>query len=243
MMQLSSQLAKFLKPLRGGFSLIASKTSRTNWQAVKAVAHRNERHFASAASVPNLQELLKGELQHETSNYEAPTTANDFLTSNGWSLEDSDGNVNMVLKKEIGGKKVMVEYQLVSPFSGGAEPEADEESDEAPPSETEFSVTIKNNSNEGMTFYCSTIQNDEKFRYTIGNLRYFSSEEEKVDVSAYNGPEFEDLDEGLQQALDGYLSSYGVDEALCDFIDTMALDKEQREYIRWLSGVSKFVHA
>jgi len=30
---------------------------------------------------------------------------------------------------------------------------------------------------------------------------------------------------------------------VCDFIDAMALDKEQREYVRWLKNTKDFLEA
>merc|ERR1712064_41408 len=54
-------------------------------------------------------------------------------------------------------------------------------------------------------------------------------------VSAYNGPDFEDLDENLQEALDEYLAEMGMSDDVCDFVDASALDKEQREYMGWLT--------
>jgi len=67
--------------------------------------------------------------------------------------------------------------------------------------------------------------------------------QKKNSASAYNGPEFEDLDDSLQQALDDWLASLGVNESLCDFIDAMSVDKEQREYMRWIGKLSSFVQS
>merc|ERR1712194_552262 len=53
----------------------------------------------------------------------------------------------------------------------------------------------------GLTFYCST-QAGEDHRYVIGNVRSWASAEEKDSVSAYNGPDFEDVDDKVQVAQD-----------------------------------------
>jgi len=149
----------------------------------------------------------------------------------------------MVLTRTTQGRKVTVEFQLVSPFegenNGEAAPAAESESEM-----TDFSVTLEAKG-AGVTFYCTTVQSNEEqsFRYMIGNVRYFASEAEKNNVSAYNGPEFEDLDDSLQQGLDDWLASLGVNEALCDFIDAMSVDKEQREYMRWIGKLSSFLQS
>jgi len=154
--------------------------------------------------------------------------------------------VNMTLKRETGNFIVSVDFQLVSPVSDMPEEEGGEE-DDYPPETTDFSITVENKTQGGgLILYCSTTpptgeDGAEPHRFVIGNMRTFSSPEEKEDPAAYNGPEFEDLDEKLQETLDEWLSSLGVDPSLIDFIDAMAVDKEQREYITWLQNLSKLV--
>merc|ERR1719324_1731258 len=105
---------------------------------------------------------------------------------------------------------------------------------------TDFSVTIESKAGAGMAFYCST-QAGEDHRFVIGNVKCFANAEAKESVSAYNGPDFEDLDDKLQEALDEYLAEIGMSDEVCNFIDSMALDKEQREYMTWLKSVKTFV--
>jgi len=188
-------------------------------------------------------QLLQSELQHETSNYQDNAEVKKFLASGEWKLEEKEGDVNMVVTRTTQGKKVTVEFQLVSPFEGDNNEEAKAES-ESESEMTDFSVTVESKES-GVTFYCTTVQGNEEqsFRYMIGNVRYFANKDDKENVSAYNGPEFEDLDDSLQQGLDDWLASLGVNEALCDFIDAMSVDKEQREYMRWIGKLSSFLQS
>merc|ERR1712232_1038682 len=106
---------------------------------------------------------------------------------------------------------------------------------------TDLSITCENKkTGAGIAFYCST-QPGEDHMYVIGNVKSFSSVEEKESMSAYNGPEFEDLDDKLQEAFDEYLAELGMSSDVCDFIDAMAVDKEQREYVRWLKNTAKML--
>ena len=91
-----------------------------------------------------------------------------------------------------------------------------------------------------MTFYGST-QAGEGHRFVIGNVQAFETADERELPSAYNGPDFEDLDDKMQEHLDGMLADLGLDEQVCDFIDATATDKEQREYIRWLTISEKIL--
>jgi len=91
-----------------------------------------------------------------------------------------------------------------------------------------------------MMFFCST-QDGEGHRYIIGNVKSFAGETERDSMSSYNGPEFDDLEETLQEAMDEYLAEVGVNNEICDFIDASSVDKEHREYMRWLENVKSFM--
>ena len=57
----------------------------------------------------------------------------------------------------------------------------------------------------------------------------------------YPGPEFETLDEELQEAFVEFLEGRGVDSRLGAWIIVKASDKEDREYATWLENVASFV--
>lgn len=181
---------------------------------------------------------MGSELNHEQEQYEQSKEIKEFLKKSPFKLIDGEGDVNMVLEREVGDKTVRIEWQLTSPF----QPDVEEGEGEDPGMEsTEMSVTVENKSTgAGITFFCTT-QTGEDHRYIIGNVKSFTSAEEKDSISSYHGPEFEDLDDKLQESFDEYLAEIGINSELCDFVDAMAVDKEQREYVRWLQTTKKFL--
>lgn len=56
----------------------------------------------------------------------------------------------------------------------------------------------------------------------------------------YSGPEFANLAEELQEAVNQYLHSRGIDSSLAEFILAYAGVKENNEYIDWLEKLKKF---
>lgn len=163
----------------------------------------------------------------------------NFLKNTPFKLIENDGDVNMALEREAGDKTVRIEWQLTSPFDPEAMDEA--EGGEGDAQSTEMAVIVEDKkSGAGLTFYCST-QTGEDHRYIIGMVKSFETAAEKESVTSYNGPDFEDLDDKLQESFDEYLAELGVSSEVCDFIDAMAMDKEQREYVRWLKNVQKFI--
>ncbi|CBJ33293.1 conserved unknown protein [Ectocarpus siliculosus] len=61
------------------------------------------------------------------------------------------------------------------------------------------------------------------------------------DFSLYRGPDFNELDPDLQDALYDYLKERNIDDDLAAFICMYADQKEQNEYTNWLGEVAKFV--
>ncbi|GLJ55243.1 hypothetical protein SUGI_1185280 [Cryptomeria japonica] len=61
------------------------------------------------------------------------------------------------------------------------------------------------------------------------------------DVLAYEEPAFTDLNENLQKSFHKYLEIRGVKGSLSIFLLEYMINKESREYIRWLKNVKQFV--
>jgi complement component 1 Q subcomponent-binding protein len=199
---------------------------------------RGVRAFSSAQT--KLSKILEAEAKHEKDQYEEPPLVKDFVAKSPFTFSMTAGDVNMTLSRESGGKKMVVDWQLTSPFGDDAM-EENEQDDSAPPTDFTFSVE-STSGDEGLIFYCSTSSGDGD-RFVIGNVRQYSSKEEKDSNTAYNGPDFEDLDEKLQESFLEYLKDSGLTDELCDFIDATALDKEQVEYMRWLKNAQQFLAA
>jgi complement component 1 Q subcomponent-binding protein len=192
----------------------------------------------STAAGSKVAKVLGAEVKHEEEQYEQSKELKAFLTNSPFKFTENEGDVNMLLERELEDKVVTIEWQLASPFDPNMEDEEGE-----PEESTNLWVSVESKkSGSGLTFNCST-QTGEDHRYVIGNVKTFASAEEKESVSGYNGPDFEDLDDKLQEAFDEYLAELGMSTEVCDFIDAMALDKEQREYVRWLKTSMEFLEA
>eukprot|EP00446_Apocalathium_sp_SHHI-4_P076215 CAMPEP_0177555800 /NCGR_PEP_ID=MMETSP0369-20130122/68742_1 /TAXON_ID=447022 ORGANISM="Scrippsiella hangoei-like, Strain SHHI-4" /NCGR_SAMPLE_ID=MMETSP0369 /ASSEMBLY_ACC=CAM_ASM_000364 /LENGTH=226 /DNA_ID=CAMNT_0019041979 /DNA_START=72 /DNA_END=753 /DNA_ORIENTATION=+ len=174
------------------------------------------RRFSAAS---NAVKVLASEIKHEEEQYEQAKEIKNFLKNSPFKLVETPGDVNMASDAEGG--------------EGG-----EEMSKEA----TELTVTVENKKGGGMIFYCST-QTGEDHRFVIGSVRTYATAEEKERSSSYHGPEFEDLDDKLQEALDEYLAELGMCTEICDFVDAMAVDKEQREYVQWLKVAKSVLEA
>ncbi|CAA7020006.1 unnamed protein product [Microthlaspi erraticum] len=63
----------------------------------------------------------------------------------------------------------------------------------------------------------------------------------KSSPSSYNGPEFEELDDELQEALYQYLEKRGISDDLAVFLHKYMKNKGKGEYVRWMESVKSYV--
>jgi len=173
-----------------------------------------------------VSQTLQSEVTHEEEQYEQPKEIKAFLANSEFKFIEEAGDVNMALERNMGNKVARIEWQLTSPYA----PDEDMEGEENGGQEaTDFVITVENKEGTaGVSFYCST-QGGEDHRYIIGHVKNYASAEEKESVSSYNGPDFEDIDDKLQESFDEYLAEVGMNNEVCDFIDAVALDKAFRK--------------
>ena len=65
--------------------------------------------------------------------------------------------------------------------------------------------------------------------------------EKESNTDAYLGPEFSTLEEKLQDEFINYFNSLGVNNELASFIQVLAVDRDQRLYLKWLKDVNNFL--
>lgn len=208
------------------------------------------RKFSASAAAAKLQKGVADELQFEKEQYEKPEIISKLPKE--WKMIETPGNVNMKIEKELENDRTCkIEWQLVAPYmdddmenmEGNSEGKDGESQMPEMLDETDFTITIEKKSGEqGLTAFCNTQQGDGH-RFVVGNVKVWSSVQERDDPAAYNGPDFEDLEDKVQEAMDEYLGEIGITDEIYDFIDASATDKENREYMRWLENLNNFLKA
>lgn len=123
--------------------------------------------------------------------------------------------------------------------------EGELEEDEEEDITIHFLVSVsKGDGREALEFSCATDGETVEVR----NVRYESLGSDDEDdmgsyMSSYPGPNYDELDESVQEEFHKYLEARGVDSGLANYIMEVHIDKEQKEYTRWLENVGNFVRA
>ncbi|XP_010472884.1 PREDICTED: uncharacterized protein At2g39795, mitochondrial-like isoform X1 [Camelina sativa] len=99
-----------------------------------------------------------------------------------------------------------------------------------------FIVNIsKGGTGEGLEIMCSAWPD------TIEISKLCIRKAIKSSPSSYGGPEFEELDDQLQDALYQFLEERGIGDELAVFLHQYMKNKGKGEYVRWMESVKSYV--
>ena len=218
----------------------------------------------SKKSPTTLGEILTEELKTEKSLYYRDEILDGVPA--GFQLKETDGDSSLELVTEYKGETIAVVFSITEfrteeedydfddfeededeEDEGGKKGEiesgdqdesgADDDDDyeEEPDPSIDFNVHVTKGK-DTLTFECTT----DGSIYSINTVN-ISSEDAPMDKLEYEGPNFEDLEENLQEGFFEYLHERGIDYEFSRYLFTVAMDKEQREYMNWLKDIQAFV--
>ena len=251
--------------LAAGEGAVASRSASPS--AVAAVqASRAARGFHASclafeeASPPSgergLSQVLGEELEHERTTYK-PSEVVAKGPPEPFEMIETDGDCEITLVRAFGDdEEIAVTFNatedpyeedeyFVSDADGAATNEAEDEDEDVT---IHFSVSVsRGDGHEGLEFSCATDGETVEVR----NVRYEAiggggggeadEDDEDEYFSSYPGPNYDELDESVQEEFHKYLEARGIDSTLANYIAEVHVDKEQREYTRWLENVANFV--
>ena len=203
-----------------------------------------------------LSQVLGEELEHERTTY-VPSEVVAKGPPEPFEMIETDGDCEITLVRAFGDdEEIAVTFNatedpyeedeyFVSDADGGATNEAEDEDEDVT---IHFSVSVsRGDGHEGLEFSCATDGETVEVR----NVRYEAiggggggeadEDDEDEYFSSYPGPNYDELDESVQEEFHKYLEARGIDATLANYIAEAHVDKEQREYTRWLENVANFV--
>lgn len=189
------------------------------------------------------QELLEAENDQQVDQDLRDVTKE---ISKMFAVKDEPGSAHIKLSRKYKSEEIEVQFHCQDENTdfnapdGFAEDAVEtEESEEDMGGEygVDFSVTVSRGGNK-MEFLCNAGQT-----ININQMRYVpagTGDSDDALESLYRGPQFDNLDETLQDSLLEYLAERGIGDDMSFFIISYSRDKEEREYQRWLKQFIKF---
>ncbi|XP_074578789.1 uncharacterized protein At2g39795, mitochondrial-like [Curcuma longa] len=188
----------------------------------------------------NLQRVIDSEIQCAQ---EAHISGQDIDIPEDFPFEiiDNPGDQAIFLKRDFAGENIQVVVLMNLDEQNDVEENDEDDKDEdgnensMEPS-LSLVVTIDKGEDHLLEFCCSL--NLDKVGIETMVLK---KRDDPDDQSAYQGPEFSDLDENLQKAMHKYLEERGIKSSLFDFLHEYMLNKDEKEYLVWLKSMKEFI--
>ncbi|KAI5670598.1 hypothetical protein M9H77_10962 [Catharanthus roseus] len=155
-----------------------------------------------------------------------------------FKIQDNPGLQTVTLTREYQGETISVEVHMSSLITGEENDEDGNEEDNGSPSQLPLVVRVSKKDGPVLEFDC-TAYPDEISIESLSVKDPDSSEDE----IAYEGPNFEDLDENLQKAFHKYLEIRGIKPSTTNFLHEYMINKDGKEYMNWLKNLKKFIEA
>ncbi|XP_030451006.1 uncharacterized protein At2g39795, mitochondrial [Syzygium oleosum] len=157
-----------------------------------------------------------------------------------FEIEDKPGFQTITLSRKYQGEEIKVEVSMPDLVTGedGGEDNQNDDDEKANQSSIPLVVSVAKGNGQFIEF-CCTAYPDE---IAIDSLAV-KNPENSEDQIAYEGPDFQDLDENLQKAFHKYLEIRGIKPSTTNFLHEYMINKDSREYLMWLKNLKKFVEA
>ncbi|CEP60091.1 Mam33p LALA0_S01e02850g [Lachancea lanzarotensis] len=208
-----------------------------------------------------ISQVLDGEiaLELEEDAHALPESLQTFFDKTGFSAVTSEGrNMSEIVRQTARGESVHVFFDIAQVANLPLESSGLDNEMAAQSEEEDFDGVSDNFANVNVVVVKDADQSAASFEllmnlqegtFFIDSVTPYAKAKAALDESAdaevkrelvYHGPPFSNLDEELQESLEVYLESRGINEELASFIGTYSEFKENKEYISWLKNMKSF---
>ncbi|KFK24609.1 hypothetical protein AALP_AA8G001400 [Arabis alpina] len=190
----------------------------------------------------NLLSVLESEIECAVSE-EAPDENVLEEKPEGFPFEiiDTPGERTVLLERKFEDETIQVEVDTTDCYDDDNEEEQEQaEDDEEQESSGKIRIPMVVNVSKGdgvcLEFGVSAFADE----IVIDSLSVKHPEGSDNEL-AYEGPDFDDLDENLQKAFYKFLEIRGIKPSFTNFLADYAANKDSREYLQWLKDLKSFV--
>ncbi|KAJ7123129.1 mitochondrial glycoprotein [Mycena epipterygia] len=241
------------------FARLPVLTARASAPAATRAFSASVRSLKAGSSDVALSQKLAEELVYEKEaqvDAEVPEFLASFQAQGIWKIEDVPGKNDVTLTRQFGNETIRVLFSVADlhnqdPDEFDEELEGEEgEEERIPTGETlRAIVSITKSTGKGAIDIDLTCQSGQ---FLVETISYYDDAKLGQDITLesdwkrralYMGPEFNTLDVSVQEEFEKFLAERDLGENTAFFLPEYAHYKEQREYVRWLTGLKSFVDA
>ncbi|XP_004515528.1 uncharacterized protein At2g39795, mitochondrial isoform X1 [Cicer arietinum] len=181
----------------------------------------------------NIARLIRNEIQYELQSSPPSNPPNNKFGS--FLVDGRPGERWVTLKRQFADENIKVEVTMFD----GAVPAPKASGGVANADEVQLHITLIVNISKGdggvLEIMCSAWPDSIEIK------RLFIRARKNMPAEPYSGPEFEELDDDLQDSLYDFLDVRGVNEELAVFLHKYMKHKDKAELIGWMEKVKSFI--
>ncbi|KAJ0228881.1 hypothetical protein HA466_0320920 [Hirschfeldia incana] len=207
--------------------------------------HSTESAVTKTTADENLVSVLESEIDCAV-NEEAPdqNVMEEVPEGFPFKIIDTPGERTVLLERTFEDETIQVEVDSSAPYEdddeeeeqGQAEQNNDEDEEHSVKIRIPMVVSVSKGDGVCLEFGVSAYPDE----IVIDSLSIKHPQGSDTDL-AYEGPDFDDLDENLQKAFHRFLEIRGIKPSFTDFLADYVANKDSREYLQWLKDVKSFV--
>ncbi|XP_006291661.2 uncharacterized protein At2g39795, mitochondrial [Capsella rubella] len=161
-----------------------------------------------------------------------------------FKIEDNPGLRTVTLTREYNGEQIKVEVSMPGLAMDENEDDVDDDEDggdgrheKANETSIPLVVTVTKKSGLSLEFSCTAFPGE----VVIDGLSVNRPENSSEEQLAYDGPDFQELDENMRKSFHKFLETRGIKASTTDFLYEYMMKKDSREYLLWLKKLKNFV--
>ncbi|KAL1221030.1 hypothetical protein V5N11_012293 [Cardamine amara subsp. amara] len=179
----------------------------------------------------NILRLIRSEIQSEL-DHSPPLQPEDRFGP--FTVDERPGEQWISLRRKFGDKE---DIKIEATMFDGSVPSSKSASSDPDDVQLHITFIVNISKGDGETFeiMCSAWPD------TIQISRFFVRKSSKNSPNAYTGPEFQEMEDELQDSLYRFLEERCISDDLAEFLHRYMKNKDKAEYIRWMETVKSYV--
>ncbi|PON90803.1 Mitochondrial glycoprotein [Trema orientale] len=185
----------------------------------------------------NLIRVLESELQCAEESEPGQDSVEEIPDEFPFEIEDNLGERTILLTREFEDETIKVEVDIPNV---SMEDEGDDDADNQDQSndQTSIPLVVRITKRRGLELEFGVTAFPDEFTIDSLSIKQPDGSEDQL---AYEGPDFNDLDENLQKAFHKYLEVRGIKPSTTNFLHEYMIAKDSKEYMNWLKNLKNFV--
>ncbi|XP_010476686.1 PREDICTED: uncharacterized protein At2g39795, mitochondrial-like [Camelina sativa] len=179
----------------------------------------------------NILRLIRSEIQSEL-DHSPPLQPEERFGP--FTVDERPGEQWISLRRKFGDKE---DIKIEATMFDGSVPSSKSSSSDPEDVQLHITFIVNISKGDGQTFeiMCSAWPD------TIQISKFFVRKSSKNSPNAYVGPEFQEMEEELQDSVYRFLEDRGIGDELAEFLHQYMKNKDKAEYIRWMETVKSYV--